>query len=74
MTKKAAVVVDDWKLPVFRRHLDEAGYTYDGPIPWTPGISVLQVRYACVRDVQPIIEAAQRECAERKQELTRAKN
>lgn len=74
MTKKAAVCVDDWKLPVFRRHLDAAGYTYEGPIPFTPGTSILQVRYEWVRDAQPIIEAAQRECVERREELTRAED
>lgn len=74
MTKKAAVTVDDWKLPVFRQHLDAAGYAYEGPIPFTDGTSILQVTYEWVRDLQPIIEAANRECAKRKQELTRGKH
>lgn len=51
-----------------------AGYTYEGPIPFTPGTSILQVRYEWVRDAQPIIEAAQRECVERREELTRAED
>lgn len=71
MTKKAAVCLDDWKIPVFRKHLDAAGYKYDDPVPFSPGTSIFQVHYEWVHDVQPIIEAAQRECAERKQELTR---
>ena len=25
---KAAIVIDNWKLPIFERHLEEAGYFY----------------------------------------------
>lgn len=67
--KKAAVVLDDWKLPVFKRHLDAAGYKYDEPLPFTPGTLTLQVYYGWVSKLQPIIAAANRECAERKEEL-----
>jgi hypothetical protein len=70
VTKKAAVCVDDWKLPVFRQRLDAAGYKYEEPVPFTPGTSILQVHYEWVHEVQPVIEAAERECAESKQELT----
>lgn len=74
MTKKAAVCVDDWKLPVFRRRLDAAGYKYEEPVPFTTGTSILTVYCEWVHEVQPVIEAAQRECAERKQELTDVQN
>jgi hypothetical protein len=50
----AGVVLDDWKLPVFKKHLDAAGYQYDEPTEFTEW----------VHQLQPIIEAAQRECAE----------
>jgi hypothetical protein len=63
VTKKAAVCVDDWKLPIFRRHLDAAGYTYEEPVPYLMGTSILQVHYEWVHKLQPIVEAAQRECA-----------
>lgn len=61
-TKKAAVAVDDWKLPVFRKHLDAAGYKYEEPVRFTPGTSILQVHYEWVHELKPIIEAAHREC------------
>lgn len=66
MAKKAAVVLDDWKLPIFKKHLDAAGYKYDPPTPFTEGTLTLTVHYAWVHELKPIIEAAQRECAELK--------
>ena len=64
--KKAAVVIDDWKLPVFRRHLDAAGRTYmEGPVI-TADTLLLQVQYEWVADLKPIIEAANKECANAK--------
>jgi hypothetical protein len=62
--KKAAVGLDDWKLPIFKRHLDAAGYKYEEPVPFTDGTLILKVHYEWVHELQPIIEAAQRECAE----------
>lgn len=64
MTKTAGVCLDAWKLPVFKKHLDAAGYAYDEPVPFTDGTLVLKVHYEWVHQLQPIIEAAQRECAE----------
>jgi hypothetical protein len=60
----AGVVLDDWKLPIFKKHLDAAGYKYDEPIPFTKGTLTLKVHYEWVHELKPIIEAAQRECAE----------
>jgi hypothetical protein len=60
----AGVVLDDWKLPVFKKHLDAAGYKYDEPTEFTAGTLTLKVHYEWVHQLKPIIEAAQRECAE----------
>ena len=68
MSKKAAVVLDDWKLPIFKKHLDAAGYRYEEPVGFTDGTLILKVYYEWVHELKPIIEAAQRECAERKHE------
>lgn len=68
-SKVAAVGLDDWKLPIFQKHLDAAGYTYEEPVQFIPGTLILRVRYEWVHELKPIIEAAQRECAERKSEL-----
>ena len=59
---KAAVALDDWKLPIFKRHLDAAGYKYEEPVPFVDGTLILTVYYEWVRDLKPIIEAAQKEC------------
>lgn len=71
-TKKAAVAIDHWKLPIFKKHLDAAGYKYEEPINLTTDSKnlILQVHYAWVHKLQPIIEAAQRECAREKKRLT----
>jgi hypothetical protein len=66
MSKTAGTVLDDWKLAVFKKHLDAAGYKYEEPVPFTDGTLVLKVHYEWVHELQPIIEAAQRECAELK--------
>jgi hypothetical protein len=68
VSKKAATVIDDWKLPIFKKHLDAAGYKYEDPLPFTDGTLVLKVHYEWVSELQPLIEAAQRECAKFKKE------
>ena len=72
MSKKAAVGIDDWKLPIFQKHLNAAGYKYDGPVPLTTDgkTLILTVHYEWAHELKPIIEAAQTECAERKPELS----
>jgi hypothetical protein len=66
VSKKAAVVFDDWKLPIFKKHLDAAGYKYEESVPFTPDTLVLKVHYEWAHKLTPIIEAANRECAELK--------
>lgn len=61
--KTAGVVLDNWKLPVFKRHLDAAGYTYEEPVPFTPDTLILKVPYEWAYKLTPVIEAAQLECA-----------
>jgi len=61
--KVAAVVLDAWKLPVFEKHLKEAGYTYEQVSGLTKGTLTLRVAYEWVASLQPIIESAQEECA-----------
>jgi hypothetical protein len=65
-SKLAGVGIDDWKLPIFKKHLDAAGYRYNDPVPLTDGTLLVQVHYEWVHELQPIIEAAQRECAEQR--------
>lgn len=64
--KKAAVAIDDWKLPTFKKHLEDAGYSYTEHHGVTKDTLLLQVQYEWVADLQPIIEAANAECANAK--------
>ena len=40
---KAAIALDDWKLPIFRERLTEAGFTYEDAGEFTPEMTVLTV-------------------------------
>ena len=63
MSKTAGVVIDAWKLPVFKRHLDAAGYQYTEHPGITSDTLTLRVGYKLVAEIKPIIEAANSECA-----------
>lgn len=60
--KTAAVVIDRWKLPVFQKHLDATGYEYEQQSGTILGTVILQVKYEWVAKLQPVIEAANKEC------------
>lgn len=66
MSKKAAIVLDKWKLQIFKRFLDAAGYRYTEHQGVTPETLTLRVEYQWVHELQPIIEAANEECANAK--------
>ncbi len=61
--KRAAILIDDWKLPVFKRRLEEAGVTFEQH----PGLSptTLTLRVMCVDPyvLKSVIVAANNECA-----------
>ncbi len=40
---KAGIALDDWKLPIFRKRLEEAGFTYSDAGAPAPGVTVLAV-------------------------------
>jgi hypothetical protein len=60
--KIAAVVIDKWKLPIFKQHLDSAGYIYTEHPGLTQETLTLRVEYEWVGALSPIIEAAYEEC------------
>ncbi len=61
-----AVFIDSWKLPIFRKHLDAAGYSYTEHPGITANTLTLRVKYKWVANLKPIIEAANKECANAK--------
>ena len=58
--KKAGIVLDAYKLAVFKKHLDAAGYKYEQS-PGLPGTIILTVEYEWASDLQPIVEKANAE-------------
>jgi hypothetical protein len=64
--KTAGVVIDDWKLAIFRKHLDNAGFAYTQHPGITPDTITLKVKYWWVADLQPVVQAAYDECAKSK--------
>lgn len=64
MSKLAGVTIDSWKVPIFKKHLDAAGYKYNKEKQFTATTVVIQVHYEWVHELQPILQAAAQECAE----------
>jgi hypothetical protein len=58
----AGVMIDSWKLPIFKRHLDTAGYKYTEHPGVTADTITLKVTCERVHKVQAVLEAAAREC------------
>lgn len=63
---KAGIAVDDWKLPVFRKRLTEAGYTYEDAGPFTDGTTMLHVKTNNILALKKVLEACQAECRKMK--------
>lgn len=61
----AGIAIDKWKLPIFKRHLDAAGFEYTEHKGLTPIMMLLKVKTPSAFKLQPVVEAAQRECANR---------
>lgn len=61
--KNAAVVIDDWKLPIFRRHLQGAGYVFKECGALTVGTLVLSVQTTNTLALSEVLKAANAEAA-----------
>jgi len=62
--KTAGVVIDSWKLEVFKKHLLANAYTYEVvPGPYKDTLAI-KVQYTWVHLLQPVIAAANKECAD----------
>lgn len=59
---RAAIVVDDWKLPVFRKALTDAGLVYEDAGEAMPGITALTVVTDDLLGLKTLLEGCQREC------------
>ena len=60
--KTAGVAIDKWKLAIFKRHLDAAGYSYTEHPGVTHDTLFLKVKTDLIAPLQRVFEAAQLEC------------
>jgi hypothetical protein len=60
---KAAIAIDDWKLPIFERHLTQAGYVFTNAGPLTTGTLVLSVETVNGEALAGVVAAANTEAA-----------
>lgn len=59
---KAAIAVDDWKLPAFRERLTEAGYSYEDGGAFAADCTILTVETDNMLALKKVVEACQAEC------------
>jgi hypothetical protein len=63
---KAAIALDDWKLPVFRKRLTEAGYEYRDGGAFMNDTTLLTVITNDMLKLKRVIEACESECQKSK--------
>lgn len=68
---KAGVVIDNWKLPIFKEHLTKGKYTFEEFPGLTPDSMLLQVHTNSVVELEPVVRAANEEAARRKKEFVK---
>jgi hypothetical protein len=59
---KAGIAVDNWKLPVFRKRLTEAGYEYKDAGGLTGDTTILTVETTDILKLKKVLERCQAEC------------
>ena len=59
---KAGIAVDNWKLPVFRKRLTEAGFHYEDAGAFTCDTTILTVETDDMLALKSVIEKCQAEC------------
>ncbi len=63
MIKKAAIVIDPWKLPIFTRHLTQSGYTFEDAGLLSPDAHLLRVDTTNLEALAHVVKAANAEAA-----------
>jgi hypothetical protein len=59
---KAAIIIDSWKLPMFKRNLDKAGYAFTQADGLTPDTLILSVETTNINGLNDLVIKAQKEC------------
>jgi len=60
---KAGIVIDDWKLSIFERHLSQAGYSYDKCTGITADTLILKVKTENVKALEVVVRSANTEAS-----------
>ena len=60
---KAGIALDNWKLPVFRKRLTDAGFTYTDAGGLTHDTTVLMVVTDDAARLAKVVQECQAECA-----------
>lgn len=63
---KAAVCIDDWKLPIFERHLSNSGYSFEQHPGLTDDTLTLAVTTDDAKALEKVVRAANTEAVTRK--------
>lgn len=63
MTKKAAIVIDPWKLSIFDRHLTQSGYAFENAGLLHPDALLLRVDTTNLQALAHVVKAANTEAA-----------
>ena len=61
---KAAIAIDSWKLPIFERHLAQAGYQFDNAGTFVAGTLILKVDTDNLVALAGVVRAANTEAAD----------
>lgn len=61
--KQAGIAIDDWKLPIFERHLSQSGYTYNKSPGLSPGTLLLTVKTENLEALEVVVRAANTQAA-----------
>lgn len=62
--KTAGIAIDDWKLPIFKKWLDGAGYKFTQHAGLSFGTLLLKVEAESIDRLANIIEASNKEAAQ----------
>ncbi len=60
---KVGIAIDDWKLPIFERHLKQSGYRFSNAGSLTPGALILTVETTNAAALADVVKAANTEAA-----------
>lgn len=71
--KTAGIMIDTWKLPIFKRHLDAAKFAYTEHPGITASSLNLKVKCEWLHELEPVVMAANEECAQIKKQRAAAK-